>query len=408
MKKTRLKSLLHQYLNNTISHADCIELLNYINNSGTDNIADVINQELFSLKEGPEFRGEQSQKVLNRIKSDPRFAVKPVVSQTGQDNVIKLYQRSWFKIAVALLVFCTAGVLILNHRNNTVKTSNKVANDNQKSAIIVPGSKKAILTMANGKTIVLASAANGVLAKTGASNVLKTHNGQIVYDLNAATGNSPVGATTISYNTLTTPRGGEYQVVLPDGTKVWLNAASSITYPTAFTGNERRVKLSGEAYFEVAKNKEKPFYVSINNVQVRVLGTHFNIAAYSDDDRITTTLLEGSVQVTKNNTLSLLKPGQQAVVSNSSDQIAVSEANIDDAMAWKNGYFIFNDDNITGIMKKVSRWYNVDVEYRGNYNDQQFGGTFYRSKSIIELLDHLQKIGKLHFTISGRRIIVMD
>jgi len=402
MKKAKLHSLLHQYFNNTISRADCIELLDYLNNSDPDEIVDIIDEELLTLDEGPEFRGRQSQEVLNSIKSDPRFT--QVLLQEHQPKVIKFYQKSWLRIAAALLVFSTAGVLLINHKNNVIKTANRLAN-NQSPTMIVPGSKKATLTMANGKVILLANAANGVLAKTGASNVLKTRNGQIIYNI---TNKKLVADNQVGYNTLSTPKGGEYQVVLPDGTKVWLNAASSITYPTAFTGTDRRVKLSGEAYFEVAKNKDKPFYVSINNVQVRVLGTHFNIAAYSDDDEITTTLLEGSVQVTKNNSLSLLKPGQQAVISNNSNNIAVSEANIDDAMAWKNGYFIFNDDNITGIMKKVSRWYDVDVEYRGTFNDQQFGGTFYRSKSITELLQYLEKIGKVHFTISGRRITVME
>jgi ferric-dicitrate binding protein FerR (iron transport regulator) len=237
--------------------------------------------------------------------------------------------------------------------------------------------------------------------------VLKTGSGQIVYKA-LSTGQSRAAISDISYNTLSTPKGGEYQVVLPDGTKVWLDAASSISYPVAFAGNVRRVKLTGQAYFEVAKNKEKPFYVDVNEVQVRVLGTHFNISAYNDDNAMTTTLLEGAVQVTNNNSLSLLKPGQQAVISNGSNNILVANANINDAMAWKNGYFTFNDDNITGIMRKVSRWYDVDVEYRTADTGQQFGGTFYRSKSISELLAHLEKIGKLHFKISGRRIIVMD
>lgn len=405
MQKARLKRLLHQYFNNAISDADCIELLDYLNSSDSGELNELIDAELrLATEEGPEFKGQQSRDVLNRIKSDPRFSKIPAEHEEAQTPIVKFYQKRWIQIAAAVLVFCTVGIVVLN--NKYLKTANKIAK-NTKPAIIVPGGNKAILTVAGGKTIVLDSAANGLIAKTGVGKVLKTRSGQIVYK-SVSSGISNVAAAEVSYNTLSTPRGGEYQVVLPDGTKVWLDAASSITYPVAFTGNERRVKLTGQAYFEVAKNKEKPFYVGINNVQVRVLGTHFNISAYSDDNEITTTLLEGSVQVTKNNTLSLLKPGQQAVVSNNSDKIAVSEANIDDAMAWKNGYFIFNDDNITGIMKKVCRWYNVDVEYRGNYNDQQFGGTFYRSKSITELLTHLQKIGKLHFTISGRRITVMD
>jgi transmembrane sensor len=404
MQKARLKRLLHQYFNNIISSADCIELLDYLNTTDSGELNELIDIELSAMKAGPEFKGQQSQEVLNRIKSDLRFSKASEEQKDIQPKIIKFYQKRRVQLAAAVLIFCTAGLVIFNKQN--VKTRGTIAKIT-KPAIIVPGSNRAILTIAGGKTIVLDSASNGVLVKTNGGKVLKTHNEQIIYKA-APAALVNLTASAISYNTLSTPRGGEYQVVLPDGTKVWLDAASSITYPVAFNGNDRRVKLTGQAYFEVAKNKEKPFYVRMNKVEVRVLGTHFNISAYKDDDEITTTLLEGSVQVTKNNTLSLLKPGQQAVVGNSSDKIAVSEANIDDAMAWKNGYFIFNDDNVTGIMKKVSRWYDVDVEYRGNFDDQQFGGTFYRTKSLTELLQHLEKIGKIHFTISGRRVIVMD
>jgi len=399
MKKARLHSLLHQYLNNTINSADCEELLNHLKKTDPAEIEHIIDMNLFDLNDGPAFGAEQSRQVFDRIKSDSRFNENSFSTLEKP----KTYKLSWIKIAAAALVFLTAGIFIIRH-NKIAVIKNKQAN-NTKPSVIIPGSQKAILTIANGKVILLGNANNGMLAKTGTSTVLKTHNGQIVYQIKPA---ATIADNSVSYNTLTTPKGGEYQVILPDGTKVWLNAASSITYPTAFTGNERHVKLSGEAYFEVAKNKQKPFYVSMNNVQVKVLGTHFNIAAYSDDDAITTTLLEGSVQITKNNQQSLLKPGQQGIVNNDADEIVVSEANIDDAMAWKNGYFLFNDDNIATIMKKVSRWYDVDIDYSGKFDNQKFGGTYYRSKSITELLQYLEMVGKIHFKITGRRITVMN
>ncbi|MDP9080600.1 MAG: DUF4974 domain-containing protein [Bacteroidota bacterium] len=401
MKKAKLQRLVHQYFNDTISRADCVELLDYLNNTNPDEIADVIDTELINFNKGPEFKGKQSADVLSRIKSDPRFT-QPPVGEEAYPVVVKFYSRRWFQIAAALLVFGTAALAIFN-KNISNQTTKKRAAD-QETAAIVPGSNKAILTLAGGKTIVLKNAANGLLAQTGAGNVLKTKNGQILYN---AANKTDVAANQDDINTLSTPRGGTYQVVLSDGTKVWLNAASSISYPVAFTGKERHVTLTGEAYFEVAKNKDMPFYVSTNNVQIRVLGTHFNIAAYGDDNEVTTTLLEGAVQVTKNNAHSMLQPGQKAIIKNNSDNIDVSEANIEDAMAWKNGYFIFDDDDITGIMKKISRWYDVSVSYKGDVSDQKFGGTFYRSKSITELLQYLGKIGKVHFTIEGRRIIVM-
>ncbi|HWZ04561.1 MAG TPA: FecR domain-containing protein [Mucilaginibacter sp.] len=401
MEKARLHRLLRQYLNNTINGADCSELLSYLKNTNPEEIEDIIDEELFSLDEGPAFKGKRSDEVLNRIKTDARFSQNHEEVEVFQLKHKKIYQKSWLQIAAALLIFFSAGLATFRYYSSR-KTSAQVVVDHS-SSTIVPGGNKATLTMANGRVIVLNNAANGLLAKAGASKITKSNDGQIIYNAPYHADSAP-----IEDNVLTTPKGGEYQVVLPDGTKVWLNSASSLSYPVAFTGNERHVKLTGEAYFEVAKNKEKPFYVSINNLQVKVLGTHFNISAYSDDDAVTATLLEGSVQVTKNKSQSLLKPGEQAVINYKSDNIMVSAADVDDAMAWKNGYFIFNDDNIEGIMKKVSRWYDVDISYKGNFDTQKFGGTFYRKKSITELLQHLEKIGGIHFTITGRRITVMN
>ncbi len=400
MNVDKLHDLLRQYFDDTISPSDYKELLDYLKIADQDIVEQAIDEEMLNLDSGAVFSKKQSENVLNRIKSDPKFTKVSNESDVDQHKVVKIYQRAWFRAAAAILIFCTAGLLVIRERNIKENVDKLAAKHN--STQIFPGGQKAILTMANGKVIVLANAANGILANVGGNKIVKRTQGQIVYD---AKSTSP--ETEIGYNTLTTPRGGEYQVVLPDGTKVWLNAASSITYPTQFSGNERRVKLTGEAYFEVAKNKAKPFYVSMNDVQVRVLGTHFNISAYGDDDAITTTLLEGSVQVSKNKSVSIIKPGQQAVVNHTADNIQVSDANIEDAMAWKNGYFIFNNDNITGIMKKVSRWYNVDVYYAADLNDQQFGGSYYRSKNINELLEYLEMIGKIHFKIQERRITVM-
>lgn len=401
MNKTKLRRLVYQYFNDKISRSDCTQLLDYLNNANPDEVADIIDPEFIDLNIGPEFRGQESADLLRRIKSDPRFTQSAVLEKSSP-AVLRFYRSRWFEIAAALLIFGTAAIVIFS-KNFSVAPTKKYAAQQQVSPII-PGSNKGILTLAGGKTIVLKNAANGLLAQTLAGNVSKTNNGQIQYHAVSKMGVAPDRE---NMNTLSTPRGGTYEAVLSDGTKVWLNAASSITYPVAFTGKERHVTLTGEAYFEVAKNKDKPFYVSANNVQIRVLGTHFDIAAYNDDDEMTTTLLEGSVQISKNKILSLLKPGEKAVVDHTSDNIVVSVANIENTMAWKNGYFIFDDDNITNIMKKVSRWYDVSVSYQANVNDQKFGGTFYRSKSITELLQYLEKIGKVHFAVEGRRIIVM-
>ena len=403
MNPSKLQNLLRQYFDDTISPSDYKELLEYLKTVDPDILEKVIDEEMLDLESGEAFSKRQSDKVFNRIKNDPRFTANARQEQDEepQTKILKFYQQAWFRIAAAILVFAAAGIWGVKLRNTQTKPDEVVIS--HQLVKIVPGSQQATLTMSNGKVIVLNNAANGVLANVGGSKIVKQGEGRIVYDSKEG---GPAN-NQIAYNTLTTPRGGEYQVVLPDGTKVWLNAASSITYPVRFTGNDRRVKLTGEAYFEVAKNKEKPFYVAMSDAQVRVLGTHFNISAYNDDDAITTTLLEGSVQVTKNNSAVLIKPGQQAVATHSSNEISVSDANIEDAMAWKNGLFIFNDDNITGIMKKVSRWYDVDVYYEGELNDQKFGGSYHRSKGINELLQYLEMIGKIHFKIQGRRITVM-
>ncbi|RVU02389.1 FecR family protein [Mucilaginibacter limnophilus] len=391
MKHEKLKSLLRSYFDNTISDADCVELLSYMDKHPHE-VERAVDETLPADDTGPKFSEQQAQDVLSRIKADGRFVT------VLQPPVIKFYQRRWLQVAAILLVILTAVIVVLN-KNNT--PANIAENIIQKP--IVPGSNKAMLTLANGQTVVLDSASNGVIAGAGNNNVVKKNDGELVYQPgeNAANNRIPI------YNILTTPKGGEYRVTLSDGTKVWLNAASSLSYPQEFTGNERKVKLTGEAYFEVAKNKSKPFYVMVNDVQVRVLGTHFNISGYTDDGRVTTTLIEGAVQVSKYKVVSSLMPGQKAVVNNSSADIVVSSADVSDAVAWKNGYFTFNEEDITGIMKKVSRWYDVEVVYEGAVSNEKFGGTFYRSKSINELLDYLRRIGNISFKISGRRIIVM-
>jgi len=400
MDEHKLKRLLYQYFNNSIDPEDCVELIKYID-ANPEKVSEILDHHQFNVNTGPVFVDIAADQVFKRIQSDKRFHI-PQPEYKQQSAIIRFFKKQWFSVAAILLV-CISVALFATH--NTTHTGNNRLANNFNKPIIVPGGNRATLTLSNNKVIVLNNAANGVLASLGVSNVRKIQNAQIVYKNTPGDGTVPVDENAI--NTLTTPRGGQYQVVLSDGTKVWLNSASSISYPVAFTGNERRVKLTGEAYFEVAKNKDKPFYVSMNNVQVRVLGTHFNIAAYNNDDDITATLLEGSVQVTKNNSMSLLKPGQQAVVPDGNNDIHIMPADIEQVMAWKNGYFSFNDENITDIMKRVSRWYDVEVEYKDNIKDQQFGGVYDRSKSLTDLLHYLEKLGKVHFEIEGRRVIVM-
>ena len=229
--------------------------------------------------------------------------------------------------------------------------------------------------------------------------------GQLVYAPGNAAGQP---SSAVAFNTLLIPKGGQYEVTLPDGTLVWLNAASSLKYPTAFTGSERHVEMTGEAYFEVARNTVMPFTVSTGKSTVKVLGTHFNVSAYDDDPADKTALLEGAVVVGKGEKKVLLAPGQQAVVDHDAGAIAVRTINVDDAVAWKNGYFSFRKEDLRTALRKIARWYNVDVEYQGKETNKLLGGTVSRTQTIEEILSYLELTGIAHFTIKERRIIVKE
>jgi transmembrane sensor len=267
---------------------------------------------------------------------------------------------------------------------------------------VAPGMNKAVLTLDDGSQINLDDAESGVLASESNTDIKKLAGGQLYYS--KATGQA---ATEIRYNTVTTPRGGQFHITLPDGSEVWLNAGSSIRFPTAFPGSERRVELRGEAYFEVAKNAGKPFLVAAYNSEIKVLGTHFNIMAYDDEKEMNTTLLEGSVEVTRGLESQRITPGHSAIINKGTGKLTVEDADLEQAIAWKNDYFIFDNENIESIMRKVSRWYNVDITYKGNMRDKDFAGTISRKKNISELLRMLELTGAVHFNVEERRITVM-
>ncbi|HEY0176147.1 MAG TPA: FecR domain-containing protein, partial [Pedobacter sp.] len=267
-----------------------------------------------------------------------------------------------------------------------------------------PGGNKAVLTLADGSKISLTDAVNGALAEQAGITVNKTKDGQLIYTVSKIR----PGTDSAAYNTIETPKGGQYQVILPDGTSVWLNAASSLRYPAFFTGNERKVQLEGEAYFEVAKNPAMPFRIVSKGQVAEVLGTHFNINSYQDEPGIKTTLLEGSVRVlnSRSHTAVLLKPGQQSNTA-IDGTTTLRNVNPEQYVAWKSGKFIFADANIESIMRQVSRWYNVEIEYKGDISKEKFGGRASRFTNVSELLEILELTDQVHFDIHGRRIIVM-
>ncbi len=320
------------------------------------------------------------------------------VHESVNPKQFKLWSGT-MRIAVAAMILLSVSVgLFLANRKTGGEEITAIVNSN-----IVPGGKKALLTLANGKSIILSDAQNGKLADQTGTSVFKTANGEIVY--NAENDN----ASKVEYNQLSIPRGGYYVLTLADGTKVWLNSESSLKYPTDFIGTERIVELTGEGYFEVAHRKNQPFKVITNKQTVEVLGTHFNINAYDNEKVTTTTLLEGSVQIQKTNQPknqpTILKPGQQALLKNG--ELLVSEADVEASIAWVNNYFIFNKEELGSIMRQLSRWYDVDVICPPDLEEKAFFGNISRSKNIKDVINIIEKTKDVHFKIEGRRITVM-
>ncbi len=323
---------------------------------------------------------------------------KAIPEETGYTAVVRRRWIKWVAAAAAAVIAISGTYLFLNNHRSSVEEKQVVALVHDVS----PGSNKAVLTLANGSKIILDSAHNGILAKQSGSTVTKTDSGQLAYTIDKS--RTSEKSDLIEENILSTPRGGQYQLVLPDGTKVWLNAASSIVYPTAFVGKERKVSISGEVYFEVAHNASKPFFVSVNKMDVEVLGTHFNINAYTDESSMNTTLLEGSVKVTYNNQAKLLKPGQQSQVAGKSINIE-ENADLDYVMAWRNGEMELAHGDVKKLFREISRWYDVDVEYRGVVPEGQFAASIKRNLPLSNLLNVLNAYG-VHTQVLNKKIVV--
>lgn len=319
----------------------------------------------------------------------------------------KPHIRTWYAAASILLVMFSA--LMYSAIYNDDPGSAKPVKASVPIEDILPGENKAVLILDDGSRINLDDAASGLIANESNTTIKKLPDGQLHY-----VAGTPKAGSEIRFNTVATPRGGQFQISLPDGSRVWLNAGSTLRFPTLFSGGERRVELSGEAYFEIAKNAGMPFRVITDDSEIKVLGTHFNVMAYKDEKQMNTTLVEGSVQILKGADKVFLKPGQAATLNKASEKITVAAADSDQAIAWKNGYFIFVDENIESIMRKVSRWYDVEISYTGNLSNKDFTGTISRNKNVSELLRMLELTGAVHFKIAqddhsgkGRRITVM-
>lgn len=324
--------------------------------------------------------------IKNRIAADE--------TATSPAKVFKL-KRAWPWMAAASVVLA-AGLWLFPNAN--VKPPDTVVTIHKSSTEIAPGGNKAILTLSNGQKIILDSANNGTIAKQGNQAIHKTADGQI--DYSRTVGNS---TTAELYNTMATPVGGVYTLTLSDGTQVTLDAQSSITYPVVFTGKQRQVKITGQAYFKVTHNAAMPFSVSVNDQTIEDLGTEFNINAYTATT--TTTLIKGLVRVNYKDQHVTIKPGK--FVANVQDKLMVADADTDEETAWKYGLFVFNNESITSIMQQVARWYDVDVNFKGNVKDINFIGNYSRNKSLTTLLKNIESTERVKFLIEGRRITVI-
>lgn len=308
-------------------------------------------------------------------------------------------------IAAAVILFVTSiglGLYVIKHEKKKVATSHTVTG-------IVPGSNKAVLTLANGKKVILDKTSSGRISNEAGITITKTNGGQLIYSMIEV---GPSHQTNVpAYNTIETPYGGQYQINLPDGSRVWLNAASSLRFPLKFAQNERKIELKGEGYFEVAADKRKPFKVITKNQIVEVVGTHFNISSYVNDDDVKTTLMEGSVRVRSNTKMHrkevILKPGEQSVLK--TGKLTVRTVETEQSIAWKNGKFIFQNESLDHIMKLLSRWYDVEPVFDGDIiARRKFSGTISRYSSITEVLETLELTKLVRFRIVGREIKVME
>lgn len=308
---------------------------------------------------------------------------------------VKLITFKRIAIAASIILCCGLGFYFIAGHNTQPLTAKTELKD------ILPGGHKAILTLADGTMVNLDDAKNGQVASQNGILIRKAKNGQLEYVVKEMPNASVAGSNSIS-----TPRGGQYQVSLPDGTKVWLNAATTLKYPYAFAKNERAVELNGEAYFEVAKDHTRPFRVKTDAQTVEVLGTHFNINAYQDEAAEKTTLLEGAVKVSNASGSVKLQPGEQSRLNNGTAKLIVDQqVDIDKEMAWKNNIFSFDNDDLQTIMRQISRWYDVDVVYEGKIPSEKYVGEIPRNSNLAEVFKILE-LNHVHIDVKGKVLTV--
>ncbi|SHL62142.1 FecR family protein [Chitinophaga jiangningensis] len=383
MEKERLRYLFQQYQRHSQSPAEQEEWLAALSDANLEPLLHEIAAEEWehTTPATEALSAEEAQQVYEAVISHPQPA---------------RVRRLWPRMAIAasfLSCLLVAGYLYYKSKPIPAATIALQQPD------VVPGATRATLTLANGRKIVLSAETDGAIAKQAGIQIKKERNGVLVYEV---TDSRDVAANAV--NTLSTAKGETYKIILPDRTQVWLNASSSLTYPVKFNGADRAVTLSGEGYFEVAGDPSHPFKVNAGTQQVTVLGTHFNINAYTNEQVIRTTLLEGSVKVSAGNAVAIIQPGQQSTLQNG--DIGVRTVDTDQATAWKDDQFVFDGENIQYIMRMIERWYDVDVVYEGAVSREKFYGGISRYENVSEILKVLESTKSISFRIAGKTIYV--
>ncbi len=393
--------LFKKYYNKTASPQEIRELFELLKSSSDDELTELIRNE-WEDQENEEliFSLEMSENILKNILSE----VGDVKSQTEETVPLSLFKWSilYKSLSAAAAIIILLGIGLYFRSSLNSNPGNQKASV-QLNADALPGVNKAILILGDGQKIILDSLINGLIAKTENFEVNKTENGQLVYH---AFDRNYKNARGEDINTLVTPRGGEYRVMLPDGSKVWLNATSSIKFPGVFKGNIREVELNGEAYFEIAKNSAMPFRVKSNGAQIEVIGTHFNVKAYGNEKLMKTTLVEGSIKITAGNFSHLLKPGQQAILTKGELKV-LDNVDIEEQVAWKNGLFLFKDTSIEDVMSQVASWYDLNVIFEGKIPEKYLTGKVSRSVNASEFMNLLKYAG-VKFIIKEKNIIITN
>lgn len=392
LQENEFNELIARYISGEITSSEKLTLLEMLEKQDNFDSLDLIMSDNLAKAKNDFATEEQTQKFLNTLNA--KIVTKTIQLEPKETKTFRL--KNWLVAASLVIAVGIGGTYVINNEQDQREKIAGVEEEGPKE--IVAAISGAILTLADGSQIVLDSLGNGQIAQQY-NTTISNQDGKLIY-------NSQKGATTV-YNTMSTPKAQKYNLQLADGTKVWLNASSSIKFPTAFSGKTREVSITGEVYFEVSSNKSKPFIVDVDGMKVEVLGTHFNVNAYDDEEVIRTTLLEGSVIITQNMKSKKLDPGQQAVVNIVGDISLEKNVNLSQVMSWKNGLFYFENSSLQEVMRQISRWYDVEVIYVNGIPRRNFEGEIQRNLKLSEVLRILE-LNKVKFKVEGRTVLISN